>query len=199
MSRKPVAIVSAVLAAAGLAAATSGGSASSRSGSAPEAVNRADALTRAPVTNRSVGAPAYAASEARTVASARGAAIPLPRGGNFNGIRWELAGGDIAEGTMDGVLAYNAACQWLREWRQAKPVASEATPSREGALALQVLQSVPSWPALRGTESGDLLARVAAQASRGGGTDATDVLVDCDASHVRELDYAARLGLTPSR
>jgi hypothetical protein len=189
MSRKPVAIVSAVLAAAGLAAATSGGSASPPSGSAPEAVNRADALTRAPVTNRSAGAPAYAASGARAVASARGAAIPLPAGGTFAGVRWELAGGDIAESTMDGVLEYNSACQWLRAWRD----------GRDGALAVRVLQSVPSWPALRGTESGDLLARVAAQASQGGGADATDVLVDCDASHVRETDYAARLGLTPSR
>jgi hypothetical protein len=92
--------------------------------------------------------------------------------------------------TIDGVLQYNAACQWLRAWRRAPPGRGQA---------LAVLQRVPSWSALHGTQAGAVFATVAAQAGAGGGDDATAVLAGCDASHVREVQYATRLGLTPSR
>jgi hypothetical protein len=186
MNRKVVVIVSsAALAAAGLAAATSGGAAAAPSGSAPEALDRADALTRAPAAAATL---AYAAPQARAAANARGAGIPLPAGGTFSGVRWELAGGNVGAGTLDGVLQYNAACQWLRAWRD----------GRDGALAVQVLQSVPSWSAFRGTESGALLTAVASDVSKGGGETAAQMLVECDASHIREAAYAREIGLPAS-
>jgi len=122
---------------------------------------------------------------ARAEAQARARGVPLPAGGNFNGIRWELAG-KLPRATIDGVLQYNAACQWLRAW------------SRGSRGALRMLRAVPSWPALRGTGIGAGLAIVAAQAAAGGGPDLTAMLASCDASHRREVAYATRLGLVPS-
>jgi len=146
----------------------------------------AAALAGAP--NQPAAGAVYPMARARPAAAARGAAIPLPAGGTFNGIRWELSDGTVDAGMLDATLAYNAACQWLRAWRD----------GRDAATALKVLARVPDWPALRDTESGDVLAMVAAEAAAGGGELATAVLVDCDASHAREVAYATRLGLTPS-
>ena len=67
------------------------------------------------------------------------------------------------------------------------------------AAGLAAACAVPSWSALRGTQAGAVFAAVAAQAGAGGGDDVAAVLADCDASHVREVEYATRLGLTPSR
>ncbi len=155
------------------------------------AVSPKTGRARALVSARGVGrsGPVFTAITARVAASGRAAAVPLPAGGTFDGVRWELGGDGVAQSDIDGVLQYNAACQWLRAWRD----------GREGALPLQVLQAVPGWPAMRGTESGELLARVAAEAAAGGGETVSAVLVDCDASHAREVQYAAQLGLTPSR
>jgi hypothetical protein len=124
----------------------------------------------------------------RAKAAERAATVPLPAGGTFNGIRWELAG-TVSDGDIERVLRYNAACQWLRAWRD----------GREGARAVRVLRDVPGWPAIRGTESAAVLARVATEARAGGGETVSSVLADCDASHAREVEYATRLGLTPSR
>jgi hypothetical protein len=129
-----------------------------------------------------LGPQAYAPGTAREGATVRGAGIPLPAGGNFNGIRWELVAGDIPVAQMDLVLQYNAACQWLRAWR------------RGSASALGVLRRAASWTALRGSSIAD----VAAEASRGGGEDVTAMLAECNASHTREVAYARQLGLTPS-
>jgi hypothetical protein len=52
---------------------------------------------------------------------------------------------------------------------------------------------------MRGTESAAVLARVAAEVRAGGGENARLMLADCDASHAREVEYAARMGLPPSR
>jgi hypothetical protein len=166
-------------AAAALAAACGGAPASPAD---PAAL--ASRLARAP----SAAGPAYPASAARLAANARGIAIPLPAGGNFNGIRWELAGKELPSATIDGVLQYNAACQWLRTWRD----------GRARALAARVLRSVPSWPAFRGTDAGRSLARVAADAAAGGGETAAAAVAGCDASHAREVAYAASRGLAPS-
>ncbi len=152
-----------------------------------EKLGRAEALTVRPAVNGP--GPVYTARSVRTMAKLRAASVPLPAGGTFNGVRWEQAGDAVTEHDIDLVLQYNAVCQWLRAWRD----------GREGALALQVLQTAPGWPAMRGTESGDVLARVAAEAAAGGGETATAVLADCDASHAREVQYASQLGLTPSR
>jgi len=143
----------------------------------------------APATSRTVldalGPRAYAPATARDGAAVRAAGIPLPAGGNFNGIRWELLQGDVPAAQMDFILQYNAACQWLRAWR------------RGSLRALGVLQRAASWSAFRG--GGELrLGEVAAEASRGGGKDVTAMLAECTAAHTREAAYARGLGLTPS-
>ena len=130
---------------------------------------------------------AVSGGSARVAAAERAAAVPLPAGGTFHGIRWELAG-TITHAEIDGVLQYNAACQWLRAWRD----------GRERTRAVSVLRAAPGWSAMRGTESAEVLARVAAEVKAGGGENATLMLAECDASHAREVEYAARLGLTPS-
>ena len=132
-------------------------------------LERAQALTGAPITDRN--GPVHTAAEARGVATVRSLPIPLPDGGNFNGIRWEIGGDGVGESDIDGVLNYNAMCQWLRAWRD----------GREAALDLPVLETVPAWPALRETESGAYVSNVVEEASAGGGETATGVLRDCDA------------------
>lgn len=140
-------------------------------------------------TSRSVldalGPRTYAPGAARAGASERAAGIPLPAGGNFNGIRWELADGEIPAETIDFVLQYNAACQWLRAWR------------RGSGSAVGMLRRAASWSAFR--VGGEVrLAGITAEASRGGGKKVTAMLADCQATHTREVAYARRLGLTPS-
>ena len=171
MSPALVTIVSAAaLAAAGIAVATRGG----EEPSAGPSRSVLDAL----------GPQAYAPGSARAGAVVRAAGIPLPAGGNFNGIRWELAGSQISRAEMDFVLQYNAACQWLRAWK------------RGSVTALGVFRRAASWSALRGGAS--RLAEVAAEANRGGGKDLTAMLGDCTSGHTREVAYARGLGLAPS-
>ena len=88
-----------------------------------------------------------------------------------------------------GVLQYNAACQWLRAWRD----------GREKDAAQQVLTDVPAWPAWRFGETAGVLGAVAADVRAGGGAAATRLLVDCDAAHEREVVYATARGLAVSR
>jgi hypothetical protein len=179
-----VLVAAAVAAATALAAA--GGSALRRdpaaAAAAPSAATLAEALTRAPALT-TPGAR-YDGASARFQAALRGLGVPLPAGGTFNGVRWEQ-GGPVTAAQMDGVLEYNAMCQWLRARRD----------GREPTLAAHVLQTVPQWPALRGTPIGRKLAGVTEGAR---GPLARAVLTSCDASHRREVTYAKELGLTPS-
>src|SRR5262249_23245750 len=129
-----------------------------------------------------LGPQAYTPQTAREGAAARGADIPLPAGGNFNGIGWEDAPGGVPAATIESVLQPHAPCQWLAAW-----------PPRSGS-AVDVLRRAASWSALRGSP----IAAVAEEASRGGGRNLTAMLAQCNASHTREVTYARRLGLTPS-
>lgn len=124
---------------------------------------------------------------ARAAASRRGSAVPLPEGGNFNGVRWELAGGRIPGGDIETVLEYNAACQWVRALKD----------GRERDAADHVLHAVPSWPALRAGGAAPAFRQAAGEVLAGRAT--TDpVVADCVATHEREVSYSASLGLTPS-
>src|ERR1700740_2449500 len=49
-------------------------------------------------------------AEARAAASSAGKSVPLPRGGNFNGVRWEEAGAGLTDVDVAAVQQYNAAC-----------------------------------------------------------------------------------------
>lgn len=137
-----------------------------------------------------LGAPAGVPGQtARVVAGDLADAVPLPEGGTFDGVRWEQAGGDFTVAQIGLVLQHNAACQWLRAWRD----------GRQTPTSARVLADVPSWPAWRGSETGELMAQVAADVRAGGGRAADAMLADCDAAHERETAYATQHGLTPSR
>ena len=178
--------LAAILAAGAVAGGLLGAVAGSAAPKSGDDASSAVALTSAPTTDWE-GAT-YPAAQARRVASERAGGIPLPTGGTFNGVRWELGEGTVAESEIDGVLSYNAACQWLRAWRD----------GRAAATALEVLKQAPEWPAFRDTESGKFVAAVAVEASAGGGETATSMLRDCDAAHAREVVYAKSIGLQPS-
>jgi hypothetical protein len=183
------AFAAAAVAAAAALAAAAGQVAGPRSAPAPpppDRALRAAALAGAP--GLTAARPTFTAATARLQAALRGLGIPLPAGGTFNGVRWE-EGGPVTSAQMDGVLEYNAMCQWLRAWRD----------GREAGLASRVLQTVPSWPALRGSEAARQLEHLAAGVRLGRrDTTARAVLAGCDASHRREVGYAKELGLAPS-
>jgi hypothetical protein len=142
----------------------------------------------ADIPDRSPAAGSFdAAREARSRSDERMPAVPLPDGGNLNGIRWEEGGGTVHPAELEGVLEYNAACQWLRASRD----------GREADVARRILADVPAWPALRGTDSGAVWNQVVRELGRGGEVSA-GVLADCDASHEREVAYAAERGRIPS-
>jgi hypothetical protein len=181
----PRALAAAAVAAAAALAAFAGAHRAPAPPPPPDRALRAAALADVP--DLSAAGQRFPAATARFQAALRGVAIPLPAGGTFNGVRWEQ-GGPITGAQMDGVLEYNAACQWLRAWRD----------GRERTLAARILQIVPSWPALRGTEAAGRLTALAAEVRGGPAVTARGVLRDCDASHEREVAYAEGLGLAPS-
>ena len=110
--------------------------------------------------------------------------IPLPAGGNFNGIQWSELDGTIGAAFVQAVVEYNAACQWYRALRD----------GREVADARRVIADVSTWQATRGRETGALAEAVAADVAAGGGEALTGVLRDCDAAHLREVALAAADG-----
>jgi hypothetical protein len=178
--------LAAMLAAGAVAGTLLGAVAGSAAPPSGDDAARAAALASAP--RAGWGGATHPVAQARHVASELAGGIPLPAGGTLNGVRWELGSGRLAESDIEGVISYNAACQWLRAWRD----------GRDAATALAVLEQAPEWPALRGTESGAFVAAVAAEASAGGGETAGAMLRDCDASHAREVVYAKSIGLRPS-
>lgn len=173
-----------LLAAAGVALVTVASAQGPSSSLSAQAKSRA--LTAAPVVT--APGPAYRADQARTVADTLASLIPLPAGGNANGIRWEQIDGTVGDLEIQHVLQYNAACQWWRALRD----------GRDADVAPAIVADVPRWSALRDTEAGAVAAQVADELAAGGGPVATAVLADCDASHEREVDYGAIQGRVPS-
>jgi len=142
------------------------------------------ALARGPQATP-IGGPA----EARAAAARAAQSLPLPQGGNFNGIRWEEAGGTFTDADVAFVTQYNATCQWYRALRD----------GREVQRAAQIVQEAPSWPAIRDTEPAAGLAAAAREVLAGGFGPAAGALVDqCQAAHEREVAWARQLGLPPS-
>jgi hypothetical protein len=176
-------IVVALLATLGIASA---GSAQTKTVS--PALQRSKALVGTPAGDPFAAAASIPAATARVIADDVAGQIPLPAAGTFSGVRWEEAGGVFSRAEIAGVLQYNAACQWLRAWRD-----------RRDDAAAQVLADLPYWPAWRFAEAAGVFGQVAADVRAGGGAASAAVLADCDASHEREVAYAAARGLTPSR
>lgn len=127
-------------------------------------------------------------AQARIFATERSSSIPLPVGGNFNGVQWEQFDGPVPLPVLDGILEYNAACQWLRA----------AADGRETETARAVLPAVSEWPSLRGTESATSVKRAAAELSANSPSSGSGVLRDCREIHGREVLYATTQGLRPT-
>jgi hypothetical protein len=123
---------------------------------------------------------------ARDAAATAADSVPLPSGGNFNGVRWEEAGAGLSDADVQAVQQYNAACQWLRALGD----------GREAVVARAILADVPSWPSLRGTDRAQLW--VDAMAAFPDSEPASALLAGCRASHAREVEYARGLGLSLS-
>lgn len=145
------------------------------------AVAKAEALAAAPVR---ADVTAFEASAARAVATEYGDRIPLPAGGTFSGIQWEAAAGRIEPSLVDGVLQYNAFCQWLRAHRAGRDPDSG-----------RILAFVLEWPGLRDTDAG-AAARLAVGSPKG--PEAVALLQQCDESNAREAAYARANGLPVS-
>jgi hypothetical protein len=186
-ARRPRLLAITVAAGVSAALALSGGSHPAAGSSNPQQT-KADELAAAPMVDRTAGGPSFTAGDAaRGEADRTAARLPLPTGGNFNGIRWEQ-GGVLTAAEIEGVLEYNAFCQWIRA-------------ARDGAdpgTALAVLDDVPRWPAFRETAEADLLSQAVAEARGGSGPVVEGARRDCDGSHGREVAYARERGLTPS-
>jgi len=115
--------------------------------------------------------------------------VPLPAGGNFNGIEWNELDGTIGAAVVQEVVEYNAACQWYRALRD----------GREVADARRVVADAAGWQGIRGRATGELAAGVAADVVAGGGPVLTGVLRQCDAAHQHEVAYAAASGKAGER
>lgn len=149
-------------------------------------VAQAQELTREPSPDQT-GPSVGDARAARSRANLTIGRIPMPHGGNVNGIQWEAAGGQFGAAEIQATIEYNAACQWIRALAD----------GREAVTAQRVLDEAPEWPALREFGGGLVIGRAAADArTRTGDFDA--VLRDCRASHERQVAYARARGLEPS-
>lgn len=153
-----------------------------------DAVVQSQALISAP-TLRAADASQLDPAEAASFADDLAARIPVPSGGNFDGIRWSELDGVISSHDIQVVLEYNAACQWFRALRD----------GRQADDARRIISDIPGWQATRGQATADITAAVAADVAAGGGQAFDDVLRDCDAAHEREVEYARDRGTPPSR
>lgn len=151
-----------------------------------EAVTKARGLVVSPDLNLgSADGMVTAGTSARAAGERLRDSIPLPPGGNFNGIQWDAVEGGLTTADIQFVMQYNAACQW----------ALAAAQGVDKETALEVLSSAGRWPAHRNTELQGLWQ------SRAQSLVASDASVpaECRESHRREVAYATSRGLTPPR
>jgi 5,10-methenyltetrahydromethanopterin hydrogenase len=148
-------------------------------------------LTIAPVVDfRDPAQPHYSGlASIQSAVQNVGADIPLPEGGNFNGIRWDDLEYSVSASDVQTLLQNNAACQW---WRAARD-------RREPAVASAIVADIPWWSAVRATDSAPLAQKVFEQLSTGQGAELRVTLAQCDAVHQRSVQYSRTRGLTPSK
>ena len=183
-----LAAASAVLATAVVIVGTQHGTDATASVAVTDAVAQSQALTTAP-TLRAADASQIDGAAAAILAKDLRTRIPLPLGGNFDGIRWSDLDGAISSHDVQVVVEYNAACQWFRALRD----------GRQADDARRIVADIPAWQATRGQSTAEIAAAVAADVVGGGGRAFDGVLRDCDAAHDREVTYAREHGATPSR
>ncbi len=127
---------------------------------------------------------------ARRHANVVARSVPLPQGGNFNGIRWEDLSGGASTSDVAFILQYNAACQWLRALSEHRVDPGDR----------RVIADIPSWPAFRESESAAVFAEALAEVSTSSPAEkATELVAQCTESHARETAYARSLGLMAPR
>jgi hypothetical protein len=104
----------AVTVSAGVAGAQSTGDATPQSESA--------ALRGAPAVGFDKPGRVFASgAQARSAAAIAGRSVPLPRGGNFNGVRWEEAGAGLTDADVEaGTLLADCRASHAREVEYAK-------------------------------------------------------------------------------
>jgi hypothetical protein len=128
-------------------------------------------------------------TDPRTSAQQVAAAVPLPAGGNVNGIRWEELLRAIGQAEIAFIVRFNAACQWYRA----------AAEKRQSAQAASVIRAIPTWPGFAGTDAGRMASEVGEAILDGRSTElARAALAECRRSHDREVQYARSRGLVPS-
>lgn len=154
-----------------------------------DVLERSSELTAAAAPGSFGSGTVVPAPAARGLADGLAEDIPLPRGGSFDGIQWEAAGGAFSAAETRAILQYNAMCQWVRAYRD----------GRQTDVSGRILAEVPSWSAWRGAETGTALGAAIAELLGGGGSASAALLRECDVSHEREVRYAEARGLDPSR
>jgi len=115
--------------------------------------------------------------------------IPLPDGGNFNGVQWDAVDDGVSDADIEFVLQYNAMCQWVRA----------RADERDTDVAEQVLDDAADWSALRGAGLSPRLQRLLPQIRANVvDDDAGGLVTECQDSAERERRYAASRGLQPT-
>ena len=177
-----IAVPTAFVVAATVAAAVTAGAVSATADDLSPEQRSATLTTRADLNQSDTSRVARSEAAAREAATGLAAGIPLPEGGNFNGIQWEHAVG-WPHDALQSVLEYNAMCQWVRALADGRQVED----------AKRVLADVPSWPTFRTPEN-----HAAVQNLVPGSVTFDARVLECRLSSKLERDYATAKRLTPS-
>lgn len=164
----------AILAATALAAIGIGGAHAAETNPSPQAEPDIDFRTPA---------VSWSGPQIAERASLLASTVPLPAGGNLNGVRWAQLE-TATDQDIRFIIQYNAACQWLRA----------TADKRDPSLQQEVWNEIPQWPAMRLGHNSDQFeaARTAAEAGQ-----PTPLLQQCRESHEREVAFANQQGLAP--
>lgn len=153
-------------------------------GAATQWFDRPDEAHRLARSSLPVDTTMHSGAALRQRATELAPSVPLPTGGNFNGVQWETIG-NATDQQIARIQQYNAACQWLRA----------AADGREPDVTTAVLGAASEWPALRTLdESFNIKQALTTGRDR---VTPQNALTECRASHEREIAYARSRGLAP--
>lgn len=154
----------------------------------PGKVAKSAALAEAPTIVPSADAPLRADHASLRGATARLAAqIPLPEGGDFNGLHFDntVAQGGMRDDSLARMLQANAACQWY--------VALAA--GREVETAKGIIPQIVRWSGLRNDGVWDA---PTADFAAGGRAAFAQMTATCEATRADQRAYALQHGLAPT-